>query len=109
MTIGVREIVLAVGWVLSLMAVIFGYRYSLRELKKENNELKSVIFGNQGRLNVIDTHRCKEHRDQIFSAIRKSEKVVEMVLGKLDSLNENVLLISFKMDQANGKKDQKIR
>lgn len=106
MTLEIKDIVYLISYALTVAALYFSFRNRLGNIEREMKRSNQVIYGDQGRLNLVDTQHCKEHRDNIHTAIRRGEKAVEMLLAKLDQMNENVLLISFKMDQANGKKDQ---
>lgn len=85
MTIGIKEIVLIVGWAISLMALIFAHRYRLRNLEDQNKHLRSVIYGEKGRLNIVDIKTCEDCRDVIFSKIRDNEASIQEISKRTDN------------------------
>lgn len=84
-------------WLIALittnMATFLGFRATLKNMQKEIRRNKRVIYGDQGKLNIIDESTCKAHRDMVFDKIRSAEKAADMMLLKIDELNKNVLTI----------------
>ena len=81
----------------------------LERNEEKINEDNKVLRGQQGALNVIDQKTCKENRDIIFSAIRRSEKATEMMLVELREIKEALIELKVKLELMNGKKDQKLQ
>lgn len=74
---------------------------------ERNEQNNKVLYGQAGALNVIDQKTCKENRDIIFSAIRKHEKPMEMILLELRELKEAWIEMRMRIEFINGiKKDQ---
>ena len=93
MTIGLKDIIYLIGYILSLMAILFSIRNQLRSNEREINKVSSILFGDRGKLNVVDIDSCKQNRDAVFKAIRRAEMVNEMLLKKMEDLNNNVTII----------------
>lgn len=75
------------------MATFLGFRAAVKNIQAELKRTNRVIYGDQGKLNIIDECTCKNHRDMVFDKIRSSERAAEMMLHKIDELNKNVLTI----------------
>lgn len=68
-------------------------RAKIAALEKEFTRQTQIVYGDKGKLNLIDVGTCKEHRDQVFRAIRRGEDVMEQAIRKMEDLNKNVLTI----------------
>jgi hypothetical protein len=75
------------------MSVFFSIRGRLNTIEKEAGQVRRILFGDRGNLNIIDVQACKANRDQVFLAIRRGEQVQEMLLKRIEELNKNVLII----------------
>lgn len=93
MTIGIRELIQFVVYVIGLMALLFTFRYEIRDLKRENAKLRSVIYHEKGGLNVVNMETCKEWRDVIFGKIRNNESVAREMLERISEMSENIIEI----------------
>lgn len=95
-------------------AITVGFLYSKVSSKLRSHDEKiakdnRVLYGQQGALNVIDQQTCKQHRDIIFAAIRRSEKASEMSLDELKQINKSLIKLETKiefMTEMNMKKRQ---
>lgn len=90
MTIGLKDIIYLVGYILSLMAFLFSIRNQLKANENEINKALKVLFGERGKLNVVDIDSCKQNRDNVFQAIRRAETVNENILKKIEEINKNI-------------------
>lgn len=106
MTLETKDIIYILVYIISLITLLLAQKNRISNLEREVRRGMKVLYKEAGALNIIDHDTCKRNRDEIFTAIRRSERAMEMLLGKLEELNKNVLLISFKMDSMNGEKDQ---
>lgn len=93
-----KDILYLVAYLVSIISVFFAFKGRIGILEKEIQRLSRAVFADQGSLMFIDKKLCKEHRDQIFTTIRKSENILEQALGKIDVLSQNVLRIMFKLE-----------
>lgn len=90
MTIGLKDIIYLVGYILSLMAFLFSIRNQIKANENEINKALKVLFGERGKLNVVDIDSCKQNRDNVFQAIRRAETVNENILKKMEEINKNI-------------------
>jgi adenylate kinase len=97
MTLELKDIVYLITYILSFMGLLITTTSRLKSLEKKFYHQGKVIYGDRGKLNVIDADTCKKHRDDIFVAIRRNERINEMMISKLDYLNENILIIKAHM------------
>lgn len=105
MTLETKDIIYILLYIISMISVFLAFKNRLSNVEKTVSRGMKVLYKEAGALNIIDHDTCKRNRDEIFTAIRRSERAMEMLLGKLEELNKNVLLISFKMDAMNGEKN----
>lgn len=89
----VKDAVYLIIYVSSIISVFLSFKNRVMSLEKELRRNQKILFGEQGFPNLIDKKTCKEHRDQVFAAIRRSENVMDQALKKIDDLNKNVLTI----------------
>lgn len=93
MTLEVKDIIYLLVYIISMMSVFFSIRGRLYSIEKETGQVRRILFGDRGTLNIIDVETCRSNRDQVFSAIRRGEQVQEMLLKRIEELNKNVLII----------------
>lgn len=97
-TLDVKDIVYLLVYVISVVSVYYAQRNRIGNLEKENSQIKSIIYGDRGKLNIIDHDSCKRYRDEVFAAVRRNEQVNEMLLNEIKEINKNVLQYGFKID-----------
>lgn len=93
MTLEVKDIIYLLVYIISMMSVFFSMKARLSGIEKETGQVRKILFGDRGTLNIVDVETCKANRDQIFIAIRRNEQVQEMLLKRIEELNKNVLII----------------
>lgn len=93
MTLDSKDIIYILIYVVSIISVFFAFRNRQSNFERELLRNQKVIFNEHGFPNLIDLKTCKEHRDQVFTAIRRSENIMDQALKKIDDLNKNVLTI----------------
>lgn len=93
MTLEIKDIIYLLVYIISMMSVFFSIRGRLHSIEKETGQVRRILFGDRGALNIIDVDTCRANRDQVFSAIRRGEQVQEMLLKRIEELNKNVLII----------------
>lgn len=93
MTLEIKDLIYLLTYVITLMSVFFSIRGRLNNIEKESGQVRRILFGDRGNLNIIDVQACKSNRDQVFLAIRRGEQVQEMLLKRIEELNKNVLII----------------
>lgn len=106
MILRAEDIIYIIVYVITLMSIIFSLRSKLKSIEKDNRLLKNIIFGDKGKLNIIDCDLCKRNRDEVFTSIRKTESAIQMVIPKIDELRDNMLtmMIYLKIRGPNGLK-----
>ena len=97
-TLDVKDIVYLLVYVISVVSVYYAQRNRIGNLEKENSQIKGIIYGDRGKLNIIDHESCKRYRDEVFTAVRRTEQANEMLLNEIKEINKNVLLYGFKID-----------
>ena len=104
-----KDIIYVIAYISSVIGVFLAFRARLASLEREIKRNDRVIYGDQGKLNIIDEATCKAHRDIVFDRLRHSEKAAEMMLSKIDELNKNVLtiLVYLNIKSPNGLKFEK--
>lgn len=102
MTLGLKDIIYILVYVVSMASVFFAFRNELKNLKDEQRKEKNVIWQDGGRLNLVDHKACREYRDAIWSSMRKCDNVMEGMNGRLDSINEKIIRVLVKLE-LNGK------
>lgn len=80
------------------MGVFYTNRNRIHNLEKENGQIRKIVYGDRGMLNLVDTNTCKCHRDEVFTAIRRGETVSEMIMKKIEELNKNVLILMISLN-----------
>jgi hypothetical protein len=93
MTVEIKDIVYLITYVITLISVFISFRARLASLERDIKRTSEILYADKGSLNVIDVAHCKQNRDEVFTAIRRSEKVIEMLVQEIKNLNENVLKI----------------
>jgi len=93
MQLEVKDAIYFLGYFISIISVFLAFRNRLNNQEIELKRMQKILFGDKGFPNLIDKKTCKEHRDQVFSAIRRSENIMDQTLKKIDDLNRNVLTI----------------
>ena len=64
---------LKISEVVNLVATIVAAGVVIITIRKDLKLIKSVIFGERGKLNVIDQQTCREHQDIVYGKIRNNE------------------------------------
>lgn len=98
MTVDLKDAIYLITYIVSLISVFISFKSRLIGIENEFKRVISIIYAEKGSLNLIDVKTCKEHRDQVFTALRRSETVMEMALTKIETLNENVIEIMIHLD-----------
>lgn len=97
MTIGLKDIVYLVAYFATIISLYYGFKHRLSNVEREVRRGMKVLYQDAGKLNLIDCDTCKKHRDEIFTALRRSEKSVEMLLLELRDIKENMIIIMVHM------------
>lgn len=98
MTVDLKDAIYLITYIVSLISVFISFKSRLVGIENEFKRVISIIYAEKGSLNLVDVKTCKEHRDQVFTALRRSETVMEMALTKIETLNENVIEIMIHLD-----------
>lgn len=98
MTLGLKDIIYILVYVVSIAGAFFALRNELNNIRKENKRIRNIIFADQGKLNLVDQATCKQHQDQIYAAIRRSENAFAVTAKEIKTLNENVVRIMVILD-----------
>lgn len=93
MTVDLKDAIYLITYLISIVSVFISFKARLNAIENEFKRVVGIIYAEKGSLNLVDVKTCKEHRDQVFTALRRSETVMEMALTKIEVLNENVLEI----------------
>lgn len=88
-----KDIIYILIYIVSIISVFFAFRNRQSHIERELARNQKVLFNEHGFPNLIDLKTCKEHRDQVFMTIRRSENILDQVLKKIDIMNENVLTL----------------
>ena len=96
----IRDIIYIVVYFVSMGITIGGFIYRLKQLESDCGRVKKTLYLSNGGLNTINSETCKIHRDQIFTAIRKGERISDAQTKELRILNERILriMIHLKID-----------
>jgi len=78
-------------FIISLASVIAGFIYRIKIVESKLKRVMKTIYHENGGHNVITLHECKSHRDNVFTAIRKGERMAAEIVKEIKMLNENVL------------------
>lgn len=97
MSFGIRDLIYIIVYVLSLAGVFNAFKNRLKNLEREVRKGYKILYADRGQLNLIDQDTCKKYRDEVFTAIRRSERIIEMLLDKLEKINENMIIIMVHM------------
>lgn len=98
MSITIKDAIYVLFYLTSVFSVYFIARNRINNLEKDSRLFKKILYKERGALNLIDTETCKRHRDEVFSQIRRGEKVAEMLLANMQELNRNVITIMAYLD-----------
>lgn len=93
MTLETKDIIYIIVYVVSVAGVFFAFKNKLNNVEKENGQVRRILFGDRGTLNLVDVKTCEKYRDEVFAAIRRGEQVNQMLLQKLEELAKNVIVI----------------
>lgn len=93
MTLGIKDAVFVLVYVVSIAGVFFAFRNELKNLRDEQEKEKKIIWEEGGRLKIVDHQACREYRDTIHDSIRKRDSIIEEFRAQLIALNENVIRI----------------
>lgn len=106
MTLTIKDIVYILAYIITIISGFVTFRARLKILETEMINNRKIIFGERGCLNLIDAKTCNEYRNQVFIAIKRSEKAMESTTSKLDRLNDHLIKIMTKLEisQDEGKK-----
>ena len=80
-------------FIISIGIAIGGYIYSVKQIKSDIKQIKRTLYHENGGLNLINCQACKQHRDIVFTAIRRGEQKAEEQTKELRILNERILRI----------------
>lgn len=89
---------LVLGYIVMIISFLIAQRYKYNAITRAIGEMRDIIYGPKGSLNIVDQKTCKENRDQVFIAIRRTEMATEMIIREVKILNHNVQAIMFKME-----------
>lgn len=98
MTVDVKDAIYLITYIISIISIFIAFKSRLTAIENEFKRVVAIIYAEKGSLNLVDVRTCKEHRDQIFTALRRSETVMELALSKIEQLSENVLEIKFYLE-----------
>lgn len=99
-----RDAIYIIALISSVIAAYYAFKNEINSLKRDDKQQNKVLWEDQGQLNVICKSQCKEHRDQIFAAIRRSDNTIQQLFNKIDALNENVIRLMAIIERINGNK-----
>ena len=97
MTIELRDIIYILINFGTILSLFFAFKNRVSNLEREVRRGMKILYQDAGKLNLIDCDTCKKHRDEIFTALRRSEKSVEMLLIELRDIKENMIIIMVHM------------
>lgn len=98
MTLGLKDVIYILVYVVSVAAILIAFMNELKNIKKDSSLIKKILFADQGKLNLVDHQTCKQHQDQIYAAIRRSENAFAATAAEIKILNENVVRIMVILD-----------
>lgn len=98
-TLTSKDLFYAMGYIISLMGLIFWVKNQIYNIKKDNSLIQQVIFGEKGCLNLIDEKTCNMYRDQVFVAIRATESIAREVKDSLKGIDTKMQKIDNKMHE----------
>lgn len=101
MTITYQILINVVVYAVTVAVLYAGVKHRLDRLEENTKQDHGLLYGQQGSLNVIDQKTCKENRDIIFAAIRRSEKATEMMLVELREIKEALIELKVKLELIN--------
>lgn len=93
MQVDLKDAIYLITYLVSLVSIFLTFKGRLMAMESEFKKITSIIYAEKGSLNLVDVRACKEHRDQVFTALRRNETAMEIALTKIEILNENVLEI----------------
>lgn len=104
-----KDIVYIIINLTTIISVFLAFKNKVSNLEKENGQVRQIIFGDRGSLNLVDVKMCEKYRNEIFTAIRRGEQVNEMLLQRIEELHRNILVIMVSLDvkSPNGIKNEK--
>ena len=97
MTIELKDLIYLLIYIVSLITLLLALKNRVQNIEKELRRGMRVLYQEAGSLNVVDHATCKRHRDEIFTAIRRSEKTVEVLLFEIKDIKENMIIIMVHM------------
>lgn len=93
MTLGVKDVVYLLTFIVSLISILISLKGELRGIKGDIYRVMDTLYGDKGKLNVVDVHSCKCFRDDIFTAIRRGESAYRDTSLRMEKLNDNIIAI----------------
>lgn len=93
-----KEIIYIITYLVSIVSLFLNFRFRQQNVEKELARHARALYGDQGALNVVDHRTCKQNRDVVFEAIRRTESGVGELIKKIDVLSQNVMMIKLKME-----------
>lgn len=98
MTLEVKDIIYLLVYIISIASIYLANQYSTKNrfanIEKELRRGMKVLYQDAGQLNLIDCDTCKRYRDEIFTALRRSEKAQEMFLIELREIKEGIIKLN---------------
>jgi hypothetical protein len=76
-----------------MMGMFFTLRSELHGLKKENGRIRKILFGDRGKLNLIDCATCEQHRALLETSLDRYSNALQMISGEVKDINKNVITI----------------
>lgn len=99
MSIALKDAVWFIVYIVSVVSIFLAFRNEVKNLKKEVQRERGIIWQNGGRLNLVDHKTCRDFRDILHEAIRQRDMTIEEFRGQLKILNENVLEVKIYLEQ----------
>ena len=94
----IKDIIYIITYFISIISVYFAARGRLANLENDSKLFKKILYKERGSLNLIDHEACKKNRDEVFSAIRRTERAMEMFADNLKDVNKNTIEIRMLLD-----------
>jgi len=93
MVFEMKDVLLIVGWGATMAGIYVTMKLKTKRLEEKVSVLYAVTFSKSGRMNLLDTNTCKEHRDDVSIKIRRAEDITQRAFMSIDTLNANVVRI----------------
>jgi len=89
----IKDAIYLIIYIVSMMSLFLSNKYYQRSQGSEIKRISKLIYDDKGALNIVSECQCKQRRDEVFTAIRRNEKVVEMMLVELKEIKENIIIL----------------